>query len=397
MAVNSASVTQPLSPPAPRKRRQCINWQENLTGYLYILPTILLVSIFGIFPIGYAFYMSLRRWRVIDKGFIGFTNYNKAIGDWTGALLFVAGFFIFLATYYVREYLLPANEYAVGSRVWVRNGVTVAMILLGCVVVGQGWARIIGAGDDRFLNSLPVTFYYAMGTVPIQIAIALVLASILYQKLYGQELFRMIFFLPYITPVIATALIFRNIFSPRETSLANQFLEGMGGDAQRWLFEQLPVLQIVTGVELSGFFAGPSLALVSIIMFGVWTYIGYNTVIFLAGLGSIPRSLYEAAEIDGANQWHSFRYITIPLLSPVTFYLSLIGFIGTFKAFNHIFVMQEPAAQGTVVTTSLAIYNSAFKASQFGYASAQAMLLFLVILFLTFVQTRVFGNRVFYG
>ncbi len=120
-------------------------------------------------------------------------------------------------------------------------------------------------------------------------------------------------------------------------------------------------------------------------------------MIFLAGLGSIPATIYEAAEIDGANHWQLFRHVTVPLLSPVTFYISLIGFIGTFKAFNHIYVMQVPAAQGTVETTSVAIFNTFFKANNYGYASAQAILLFLIILYLTYVQNRIFSERVFYG
>jgi len=358
-----------------------------------VLPAIFLVAMFGLFPIGYAFYMSLRRWRVIDKGYIGLTNYDKAVGDWWGALYFVLGFVILLGAYFLWEKVFKARR----QTNIVTQLITVGILLAGCTVIAAGWTRLITEGDDRFLDSLPVTFYYAILTVPIQIAIALVLAYILYQKIVGQEFFRMIFFLPYITPVIATAIVFRSIFSLRETSLSNRFLERLGLEPQRWLFEQTPITKLIFNVDIEGFFAGPSLALIAIVMFGIWTYVGYNTVIFLAGLGSISPSLYEAAEIDGANKWDSFFHITIPLLSPVTFYLSLIGFIGTFKAFNHIFVMQEPAAQGTVVTTSLAIYNAAFKASQFGYASAQAILLFVVILFLTFAQSRVFGERVFYG
>jgi multiple sugar transport system permease protein len=148
---------------------------------------------------------------------------------------------------------------------------------------------------------------------------------------------------------------------------------------------------------MAGFLSGPSMALTSIIFFGVWTYIGYNTVIFLAGLGSIPRELYEAAEIDGASSWRLFRHITLPLLSPVTFYLSLIAFIGTFKAFNHIWVMQVPSAQDTVEVTSVAIFNTFYKANQFGYAAAEAILLFVIILALTLAQNKVFGEKVFYG
>ena len=281
----------------------------------------------------------------------------------------------------------------------------IALILIaGGALIATGWGRMLAAvgRNDDFLRSLPITLYYAIGAVPIQLGIALVLAYILFQKIRGQEFFRMVFFLPYVTPVIATALVFRSIFSPRETSLANQLLtnpiaQALGLEPQKWLFEADRLLNIVFGTNFDGFLAGPSMALWSITLFGIWTYVGYNTVIFLAGLGNIPNSVYEAAEIDGANQWQLFRYITVPLLSPVTFYLSLIGFIGTFKAFNHIFIMQEPSAQGTVETASVAIFNTFYKANQFGFATAQAILLFGIILLLTLVQNKVFGEKVFYG
>jgi multiple sugar transport system permease protein len=367
--------------------------QEQLTGYLFILPAVALISLFGIFPIGYAFYMSMRRWRVIDRGFIGLANYEKALGDWLGAGIFFGGFILWLVAYIVWDNAAKNRD----SSPLVRRWIPLLMVLAGFIAIGQGWGRMQAAGDPRFLNTLPVTAYYALGSVPIQLAISLVLAYILFQKIRGQEIFRMIFFLPYVTPVIATALVFRTIFSPRETSIANRFLTSIGLDPQKWLFEARPFLEVVFGIKLNGFLAGPSMALVAIIAFGVWTFIGYNTVIFLAGLGNIPKEVYEAAEIDGANQWQLFRHITIPLLSPVTFYLSLIGIIGTFKAFNHIFVMQEPSAQGTVVTTSVFIYNTFFKAAQFGYATTGAIVLLGIILFLTFVQTKVFGERVFYG
>jgi len=390
------------SPPASPKRRRRIRWidvREQLTGYLFIAPAVTLVFFFGLFPIGYAFYMSLRRWRVVDRGFIGFANYQKAIGDWTGALMFIAGFAIWVLAYFVWDRAFKSET----TRGLIGKLFIAFALLAGGAFVSFGWGRMILAGDDDFLNSLPITFYYAIGSVPVQLAVALVLAFILFQKIRGREGFRMTFFLPYITPVIATALVFRFIFSPRPTSLANRFLEIFNLSPQKWLFESSPMLQIllgtdtIFGIPIEGFWAGPSMALVSITMFGVWTFIGYNVVIFLAGLGNIPTSLYEAAEIDGASTVKLFRHITLPLLSPVTFYLSLIGFIGTFKAFNHIFVMQEPSAQGTVETTSVAIFNTFYKASQFGYATAQAMLLFGIILALTFVQNKVFGEKVFYG
>ena len=393
MAIVSSSATGRANQPQQRKGMRWGDLREHLTGYLFVFPSILLVFIFGVFPIAYAFYMSLRRWRVRDGGFIGLRNYEKALGDWTGALIFLLGFVVLIAAYYLWTYLTESQGRG-GVSAWVP---TILVLVAAGVAISNGWNRMLAAGDEDYLASIPITFYYAIGAVPLQLAISLTLAFILYQKIRGQEFFRMIFFLPYITPAIATALVFRFIFSPRPSSLANYVLEKLSLEPQKWLFEPGRLINVVFGSTFDGFFAGPSMALWTITLFGIWTFVGYNVVIYLAGLGNIPPSLYEAAEIDGATQSELFWHITVPLLSPVTFYLSLIGFIGTFKAFNHIFVMQEPSAQGTVETASVAIFNTFYKANQFGYATAQAMLLFVIIMFLTFVQTKVLGDKVFYG
>ncbi len=387
------AVASPPATPPKRKRLRWTDLNEHVTGYLFILPAVLLVSAFGFFPMGYAFYLSLRRWRVVDRGFIGLANYEKALGDYWGALLFALGMALLLVAFVVRQRMADSRE----SRRLYTVGLPTAIAIGALIAIPWGWSRMAVDGDTKFLNSIPVTFYYALGSVPIQLGIALVLAYILFQKIRGQEFFRMIFFLPYVTPVIATALVFRTIFGIRDTSIANRLLTSLGWDAQKWLFESKPFVEVMFGWKIDGFFAGPSMALVAIIIFGVWTYVGYNTVIFLAGLGSISPDVYEAAEIDGANQWQLFRFITVPLLSPVTFYLSLIGFIGTFKAFNHIFVMQQPSAQDSVITTSVSIFNTFYKGSQFGYASTQAIILLGIILFLTYAQNKMFGERVFYG
>jgi multiple sugar transport system permease protein len=139
------------------------------------------------------------------------------------------------------------------------------------------------------------------------------------------------------------------------------------------------------------------MALVSVILYGIWTFVGYNVVVFLAGLGSIPNEVYEAAEIDGASHWQLFRHVTIPLISPVTFYLALVAFIGTFKAFNHIYVMRTPNALGTTDVASITIFDTFYKINNYGYAAAQAVILFVIIAGLTYAQNKLFSERVFYG
>ncbi len=387
------ATTMPSKAGYQRPRLRWLDVKEQLTGYLFILPAFTVITLFGLFPIGYAVYMSTFRWRVRKGNFVGLENYTKTLGDWQGVAIFIVGLVLIITAYWIWQNAFRSMD----NRKLVVGALGSFVLLVAGWMTASGWGRMIAAGDQDFLESLPRTLYYAMGTVPAEIAVALVLAYLLYQKIHGQEFFRMLYFLPYITPVVATAVVFRTIFNSRETSLANQFLSFFGKEPQRWLFEPKPFNNVMFGLNLEGFWAGPSMALVSIIFFGIWTYVGYNTVIFLAGLGSIPSELYEAAEIDGANKWHSFRYITLPLLSPITFYLGLIAFIGTFKAFNHIYVMRVPSALGTVDVTSVTIFDTFYKANQYGYATAQAIILFFIILGLTLVQNKVFGERVFYG
>jgi multiple sugar transport system permease protein len=132
-------------------------------------------------------------------------------------------------------------------------------------------------------------------------------------------------------------------------------------------------------------------------LYGVWTFFGFNTVIFLAGLGNIPKEMYEAASIDGAGRWEQFRNITLPLLSPTIYFLTLYSVIGTFKAFNHIYVLRNGAALGTTDTASVVIFQAFKRDTRYGYASALAILLLLIIIGLTVINNRIANKRVFYG
>lgn len=367
--------------------------KEQLMGWLFISPAMIVITVFGLFPILYAFYMSTFNWRVRKGSFIGLGNFEKALGDWVGVLVFVLG----LALLGVAYWLWNSAFKSADNRVLVGGGLAAIALIGAGFGAAYGWSVMQETGDPRFLDSLPITVFYASGTVPAEIGLALIVAYLLYQKIRGREFLRMLYFLPYVTPAVAAAVVFRTIFNPRNTSMANQVLDWFGAGPLDWLFEPKPFLNVVFGTNLQGLLAGPSMALVSIIFFGIWTYVGYNTIIFLAGLGGIPGDLYEAAEIDGASRWQLFRHITLPLLSPVTFYLALIAFIGTFKAFNHIYVMRSPAALGTADTTSVEIFDTFYKANSYGYAAAQAIILFFIILALTFAQNKIFGERVHYG
>lgn len=382
----------------PHRRRR--PWGEWLTGYLFVLPAVLVIGIFGFFPIVYAVYMSLHRWRIRQGAFVGLSQYEAAIGHLPSFGVFLGGMVLIALAHWL---------WTDGFRRGWGGGVPLrwlaAVVLLGAgIAFAAGWQGMREGGDARFLLSLTRTFYYGFISVPVQITLALVLASLLFQKIRGQGLFRMLYFLPYVTPTVAAAAVFRSIFSPREERLANTVLSWIGLPPQRWLFETRQIADLYInpwlsqlGLELSGFWAGPSLALLTIIIFGVWVHVGYNTVIFLAGMGGIPKDLYEAAELDGANAYRRFLNITVPMLAPITFYLTVLAFIGTFQAFTHIYVMRDEAVRDAADTASIVIFDTFYRRNDFGMAASQSVVLFLIILGMTLLQNRLFGTRARHG
>lgn len=545
----------------PRKLRFL---RESLTGYLFIAPAVILIFIFGIFPVAFALYVSLQKWKLKQTGFIGLTNYVKGMGNLTYALFFVFGiglllvafrqlikiikaakedqglkvlwlalpgmlhgaviftFFRFL-WFQLPEFLAIADKIRVlektrenfmiliresfqvevvhaawidfrytflaalvvgillaailkwknittlqiqfmqfwlslgagagllwftyseiinvytlaleegtdpgiwpqvitilsglipmilgfylwnsasnessNKRFWLKIFGALTLLVGGWILVGEIPA-IVAAGDKDLWTGLKVTIFFSLGTVPFQLSIAMFLAILLFQKLKGSGFFRMVFFLPYVTPFIASAAVFKQMFSMRETSPINLLLRNLGLEAQMWLMESKGIFEILAdsgGFSIPAWAAGPSLALCVIILHSIWSFVGYNTVIYLAGLGNISPEIKEAAQIDGANRWDTFRHITFPLLSPTTYFLSLIAVIGTFKAFATLWVFRESLALGTTETFSLVIFVEFFEKARYGYASALAFILFAVILALTFLNNRIQGSRVFYG
>jgi multiple sugar transport system permease protein len=537
--------------------------REYITAYLMIAPATTLIFVFGIFPVAFALYVSLHRWRLVRSDFIGLTNYVNAVENLIYAAIFILGVGALAGCYvFLRRVIRTANEarerpwllaipgalYAaatlaffrwaylqlpevldiadklrglertrellmnllgeafraetvypawrlfviialaaivvswlagriVRSRFNIKNQLNLylawlsaavgfgllrvnfqaiadvydqavetgedpgiwpqlIMIASGAILLALGWriwnsmgdsdsnrgfalrglaalALLVGAvllileiptivasGDADMWQGLKVTVFYSIGTVPFQLMFALFLAVLLYRHARGSEIFRMIFFLPYVTPVVASAAVFKGMFSNRPQAPVNSLVRFLGLEPQLWLREPNGVFNLLAeraGIDIPGWAAGPSLALVAIMIFSIWTFVGYNVVIYLAGLVNISKELTEAAEIDGANRWQIFRHITFPLLSPTTYFLSLVGIIGTFKAFRHIWVMRDGAALGTTDPFSVVIFAEFFEKTRYGYAAALAFVLFAIILSLTYINNRVQGSRVFYG
>ena len=320
---------------------------------------------------------------------------DEGLDLWAQIATISVGFLLLLAAWFVWE---SASDRSSNVSVALRLGAAALLLIGGWVLIGE-LPRIIARGDSDWWIGLEATIWYSVGTVPAQLALSLLLATLLFQEIRGKAFFRMVYFVPYIAPFVGTAAVFRILFSARPSALVNSLLTTLGIDPLRWLNEPTGLFQLFTGsaLTLPGWAEGPSLALVVIIIFGVWSFVGFNTVVFLAGLGAIPRNLYEAASIDGASRWAQFRHITLPLLSPTIYFLTLYSVIGTFKAFEHIYVLREAAALGTTDTVSIVIFQAFSRDTRFGYASALAILLLLIILALTFVNNRIASRRVFYG
>lgn len=313
---------------------------------------------------------------------------------WSQILLISSGFILVGLSWKLWQSASGRNS-NIGTGLRLAGG---AMLLVGGWLLIGELPRAIGSGDRVWWNSLAATFYYALGTVPAQLIISLILAVLLFQDIRGKSFFRMIYFLPYIAPFVGTAAVFKIIFSSRPTGPVNTILNFLGMSSLQWLNEPGKIANLLApGAEFQSWLAGPSLALVVIMIYGIWTFFGFNTVVFLAGLGNIPREMYEAAAIDGATRWSQFRHITLPLLSPTIYFLTLYSVIGTFKAFNHIYVLRTGAALGSTDTASVVIFQMFKRDTRYGYASALAILLFLIIILLTVINNRIASERVHYG
>lgn len=334
-------------------------------------------------------------WTEIQAAYAAALEAGESLDIYTQLVTISAGIVLLLLSWFVWR---SASHRPSITATFMRLGAAIVLAAGAWILIGELPAAI-ASGDKQWWQGLQATVFFATGTIPLQFITALILATILFQDIKGKTLFRMIYFLPYIAPLVGTAAAFRIIFSGRTDAPMNALLTAIGLKPLGWLNEPTGIVQLIAGssVDLPTWLAGPSLALVAIILFNVWTYVGFDMVIFLAGLGNIPKELYEAAAIDGSGRWDQFRHITLPLLSPTIYFLMLLAVIGTFKAFNHIYVMRLGAALGTTDTASVVIFQTFNRDTRYGYASALAILLLIIIVILTAINNRIASERVFYG
>lgn len=246
--------------------------------------------------------------------------------------------------------------------------------------------------DPAFYNALAVTLFFVIGTVPITLAIALPLAYVLHTTLAAHSIYRILVFTPYVVPTVAGAMIFQTIFGPTPGGLANSFLAVFGIESQTWLLDGTGIfakLLAPTGAVLDGVWAGPSLALVVVMVVQVWHMLGFTVVVLLGALSNVDPGLSEAARIDGAGGFRIFRSISMPLVTPTVLFLSIALTIFSMREFNLIYVLTGGGPFGSSETLSILMVRQFWEDNQLGLGATTAIVLSLIIVLLSWVQSKV--------
>lgn len=289
------------------------NVKNALGAYLFLSPTLVVFSIFILFPVIFSLYLSFHQWNMFstEATYIGLANYQRIISS------------------------------------------------------------------PEFWEVLRHTAFYTAGTVPLNMILALVAAYFLNKKIAGRKWLRVAFFAPVVVSPVAAAVIWRWIYEPN-FGLLNYMLGWFGIASVNWLND-------------------PTAAMFALIVMGVWKTFGINMVLFSAGLQGIPDHYYEAAELDGAGPWDRFWHITVPLLSPTTFFILVMSVIGSFQVFDLVYVLTSGGPLGSTKVLVFYLYEHAFKFFEMGYASAVAYFMFGLIFVLTMLQIRSLRKRIHYA
>lgn len=234
------------------------------------------------------------------------------------------------------------------------------------------WSRLIG--DELFWKAFRNTLFYVIGAVPTGVILSLALALLVNKQIRGISLFRTLYFTPVVTSTVAVALVW-TWFYDSSYGILNYLIAKIGELLQiRWL-------QPVAWLN------DPRTAMPAIIAMSVWKGLGYNMIIFLAALQNVPRELYEAASIDGANRWRMFWHVTLPSISPVMFFVVTTSVIGAFQVFDQVYIMARDGRPAySTLTLVYYLYNNAFRYLDMGYASTIGLALFVLVGFVTGLQ-----------
>ena len=273
----------------------------------------------------------------------------------------ILGLFVFSAGAVVASFLISFTQWEIvlpPRWIWIENYRQLAETPLFWQILGN-------------------TFYYTLVYVPVSVFGAIPLAMLINQKLKGIMVFRTVYFLPVVSAGVAVAMVWGWMYNP-SFGVINYLLDVLFGiEGPRWL-------------------SSLQWAMPSVIILGIWRDIGFYMMIYLAGLQGIPVELYEAARIDGAGWWAQFRRVTLPLLTPTTFFCLIMAVIGSFQVFEATYIMTQGGPSYTTTTISFYIFQNAFQWFHMGYAAALAYVLFAIIMTVTLIQFRMQSRWVFY-
>lgn len=330
-------------------------WQ----GWLMLAPNIIGFTLFFAGPLLLSFYLSFTDSSVGQvPQVIGFANYGELLS---------------------LEFHMQ-TDFSVPSQSLLSFGYAVLME----VPLGDQ-TFVVGAKDVLFWRSMRNTIVFCLMLLPLATLPALALSLILNSKLPGMKFFRALYFLPSVAAVVGTALIWRWLYDP-QIGYYNYVL----GPIIDWLNS------IGLAIEEPLWLSDPDVVLFSIVLLAAWGVVGYNTVLFLAGLQGIPKTLYEAAMIDGANRWRQFTSVTLPMLAPTTFFVIITTVVTGLQVFNEPYALFPARPIPVQATTSVYyMYTQGFQETEFGYASAIAWLLFLLIFGITLLQFRLNRNSAY--
>lgn len=226
--------------------------------------------------------------------------------------------------------------------------------------------------DEALWISLKNTLVFTLFTLPFNMGLGLLIAMVLKDKLFGLKFFRTSFYTPYVTSMVAASMIWLWMLEP-SGGIFTRMVQALGFSGQKWLYESGTALGVIVVVS-------------------IWKAVGYYMVVYLAGLQAIPKYLYEAATIDGASVWKRFCHITFPMLSPVTFFLFVTGFINNFRVFEQVQIMTNGGPANATTTIVHQIYNRAFNEMALGYGAAEAVLLLIIVVVITSLNFK-YGNQ----
>ncbi|MGW3352448.1 carbohydrate ABC transporter permease [Nonomuraea rubra] len=320
--------------------------RENLAGWLFVAPVVAILGLFLLLPILMALWVSLTGWNGQGSPF--------------------------------------------------RAGVP--------FVGGENYARLFaedGLAREDFMTSIRNNVYYVAAVVPLQTALALFLALAVNRR---RTFFRTAFYFPSVTSSVAISVVFLFIFS--NSGAVNQLLALAGVRGPQWFSDPRGVIQLLVGEPPAAltehgmlgltwwdWLSGPSVAMCAIIVLVVWTTSGTFMLMFLAALQNIPKTLDEAAMIDGATRWQRFRRVTLPMLKPTMFLVLTLGLIGTWQVFDQIYVMSQGDPAKTTLTPAFLSYRTAFRDFDYGVGTAISFVLFLIIVLLTLFQRWIMRER----